>query len=116
MNDCQHETLSDETDEDNNRYCVKCGEWQELRPGFTKVEPEDILASIAALNTQLHTARYAYHCQIKHKYLVMSVLPPEQAAEQYRLAIENYDNLIAEAVNGHLTEANQTEMDKGIGV
>ena len=64
---------------------------------------------------QLHTARYSYHCQIKHKYLVMSVLPPEQAAEMYRLAMENYDSLIAEAVNGHLTEANRAEMDKGVG-
>lgn len=27
---CKHETLSDETDEDGRRYCIKCGEWQLL--------------------------------------------------------------------------------------
>lgn len=25
---CPHDMLSDETDEDGNRYCTKCGEWQ----------------------------------------------------------------------------------------
>lgn len=25
---CTHETPSDETDEEGNRYCTKCGEWQ----------------------------------------------------------------------------------------
>ena len=28
---CSHETLSDETDEEGNRYCTSCGEWM-VRP------------------------------------------------------------------------------------
>lgn len=83
------------------------------------IDPEmemlDMYSKGLDFKAKLHTARYCYHCQIKHKYLVMSVLPHEQAAEQYRLAMENYDSLIAEAVNGHLTEANELEMAKGVG-
>jgi hypothetical protein len=37
----------------------------------------------------------------------------EQGAEHYRRQMENYDQLIAEAVDGHLTEADQASMDKG---
>ena len=65
---------------------------------------------------QLHAARYAYHKQIKHKYTMLQVLPPEQAREMYRLAMLNYDELIKEAVNGHMTEANELDMEKGIGL
>lgn len=62
---------------------------------------------------QLHTARYAYHKQILHKYKVMTVCTPEEGAEAYRLAMENYDKLIEEAVSGHCHEANEAHMLKG---
>ena len=67
-------------------------------------------------SNQLHAARYAYHKQVKHKYTMLQVLPPEQAKEMYRLAMLNYDELIKEAVNGHMTEANELDMEKGVGL
>ena len=71
---------------------------------------------IEDLINQLHAGRFAYHKQIKHKYRVLQVLPPDQAKEMYRLAMLNYDELIKEAVNGHMTDANELDMEKGIDV
>ena len=62
---------------------------------------------------KLHAARYAYHKQIKHKYMVLSVLPPEDGAEMYRRSMLNYDRLIEDAAGGSLTEADEADMAKG---
>lgn len=67
------------------------------------------------MEEQLHAARYAYHKQIVHKYKMLVVLPPDEAKERYRKSMENYDQLIDEAAQGHLTEADEADMAKGFG-
>jgi hypothetical protein len=71
-------------------------------------------SACAMLENQLHMARYAYHKQTLHKYKVLHVMPPDQAAEMYRLTMLNYDALIEGAGGDYPTEAaNEAEMEKG---
>tara|TARA_Y100000310_G_scaffold166228_1_gene165929 strand:- start:2626 stop:2931 length:306 start_codon:yes stop_codon:yes gene_type:complete len=65
---------------------------------------------------QLHAARYAFHkvrCKQYGDAVQQGLLPVEEARLRYKLAMQNYDELILSSANGSVTEADQADMDKG---
>ncbi len=115
MAECEHGTTD----------CEICREYNDMGNPVVKYESmteecvrkatiKELLVVINRKGNKLHAARYAYHKQIKHKYTVLMVMPIEEAREHYRLAMENYDGIIEDAANGHLTEANEADMAKGL--
>ena len=74
------------------------------------------LDELIQFERQLHAARYTYHRQMIHKYgnhISVQNHGVEQAAEMYRLAMENYDGIIEAAANGHSHDANEADMKEG---
>jgi hypothetical protein len=72
--------------------------------------------AISEKSRQISAGRYAYHKQIVKRYgdlVRLGQMPMEQGAEMYRLAMENYDGIIKAAANGHMTEANEADMERG---
>lgn len=75
--------------------------------------------TVHGMKHQLHAARYAFHKVRAKGYgdaVLAGVMPIEQAREMYRLAMENYDQLIKDAANGHFTEADEADMAKGFEI
>jgi len=77
---------------------------------------DEYLSELSELEHKLHMARYAFHMVKLTRYAEMvqsGLMPMAEGAEHYRRSMENYDKLIAEDGDGHLTEADQASMDKG---
>jgi hypothetical protein len=88
----------------------------EVRPGTRLVPPEETLAFMASMQHQLHAARFAFHklrCKVYGDAVQQGLLPLEEGRLRYTLAMHNYDELIKSSANGSVTEADQTDMDKG---
>lgn len=97
--------------------------WDQIREGLELLDVQ-----LHGIDNQLHTARYIHHKIVCHKYHQAASLgmpqpdgttvkmPPQEAKEMYRMAMANFDQLILEAVNGHLREANEVCMKKGFEV
>jgi len=64
---------------------------------------------------QLHAARYTFHKVTQTRYILehQMGLPEDQAAEKYRRAMANYDDIIAHALTGASYEANDVDMARG---
>lgn len=74
---------------------------------------------VQILAHQLHAARYCYHKQIAKRYgdaVSSGLMSTEEGRERYRAAMANYDGIITESANGHLTEANGADMEKGFSL
>ena len=87
------------------------------------VDSEDAIGALLNASkkqsNQLHSARYYVHKLVTKKYgdaLVQDIIDLDQARELYRLAMENYDQIIAEAPEGHCYEANEASMKEGFKI
>ena len=77
---------------------------------------ENVFKTLNERENQIHTARYAFHKVVKARYnerALMAGYSHEEAREQYRLAMANYDGIIEDGKSGGFGEGNQAEMDKG---
>ena len=89
-------------------------------------------ASLTVIERRLAAARYVFHKNQVKRYAdavnlglvvidpegneVVVKMPPEQAKEMYKMAMENYDGIIKNAVSGASAEANQASMDAGFKI
>jgi hypothetical protein len=67
-------------------------------------------------DNQLHMARYAFHkvrVKVYMDAIQIGLMGVEEARHHYELAMINYDSLIAKAVGGMMTEADEVDMAKG---
>lgn len=64
---------------------------------------------------QLHAARYYVHKLRVKQYHdeILRGMPPTVAKEYYRLAMENYDEMMKSSANGCVTDADQIDMTIG---
>jgi hypothetical protein len=68
---------------------------------------------------QLIAARYAMHkcrCKMYGEAVRRGEMGADEAAERYRLAMENFDKMMADAGNGHWSAACEAEMAKGFSL
>jgi hypothetical protein len=92
-----------------------------LGRGTEQIEAESESVVVTSDNTpdyvhQLHAARYAFHkvrCKMYSDAIQQGLLPLEEGRLRYKLAMQNYDELIKSSANGSVTEADQADMDKG---
>jgi len=65
---------------------------------------------------KLHAARYTFHKVTAKRYgdqVASGMMALDEAAEMYRLAMANYDEIIEAAAGGALTDADEADMQKG---
>jgi hypothetical protein len=84
--------------------------------GQCATEQSELQAILVERDNQLHMARYAFHkvrVKVYMDAIQIGLMGVEEARHHYQLAMINYDSLIAKAVGGTMTEADEADMVKG---